>query len=85
MQNNALTVIEFIKHIQRKENTNVEDQMRIKNSLMAKLIQKFIFSEMKVHQLENLCDIIDIDKDGFIDRFDLESFVNRYQHEINEK
>ena len=27
----------------------------------------------------SLCEIIDIDKDGFIDLYDLETFLNRYR------
>jgi len=37
-------------------------------------------AEIKPHLIEILSDIIDIDKDGYIDKFDLETFISRYKN-----
>ncbi len=38
---------------------------------------------MKSSQIESIVDIVDIDKDGYIDRYDLETFLNRYSNKLN--
>ena len=37
-------------------------------------------ADIKPHLIETLSDIIDIDKDGFVDKFDLETFISRYKN-----
>lgn len=36
--------------------------------------------EIRPHIIETLSEVIDIDKDGYVDKFDLETFIGRYKN-----
>ncbi|EAR88078.2 EF-hand protein (macronuclear) [Tetrahymena thermophila SB210] len=61
---------------QKKSNQNTEG-MLLNN--FVKGLQQLIFQK-DPQIIANSCDIIDIDKDGFIDKFDLETFLKRYSY-----
>ena len=52
--------------------------MRVNVQKFALLINKFLNLNKNPSEMEKIIEIIDIDKDGFIDKYDLETFLNRY-------
>ena len=59
---------------------NIDDIHRLKIYVFAKLAANKIFpSDKKILIMQN-AHIIDIDKDGFIDKYDLDTFLNRYHY-----
>ncbi|KAL4466773.1 hypothetical protein ABPG74_010370 [Tetrahymena malaccensis] len=80
IEQNSLNHFSFVKNLYQKENINNEDTSKIKVSLFARLIFKYVNPDIKPHIIDYLSEIIDIDKDGFIDKFDLETFIQRYKN-----
>ncbi|KAL4493987.1 hypothetical protein ABPG72_022004 [Tetrahymena utriculariae] len=76
--NDAHKFLQKLKSITQQNKSNQSSEGILLNNFV-KGLQKLIFQK-DLQTIANSCDIIDIDKDGFIDKFDLETFLKRYSY-----
>ncbi|KAL4476370.1 hypothetical protein ABPG74_010103 [Tetrahymena malaccensis] len=67
-----------LKSITQQSKSNQSSEGILLNNFV-KGLQQLIFQK-DPQIIANCCDIIDIDKDGFVDKFDLETFLKRYSY-----
>ncbi|KAL4471529.1 hypothetical protein ABPG74_008422 [Tetrahymena malaccensis] len=84
MQQNKLNSEEFITHLlENKENRktfNIQDKKKVRIPVFAQMIAKKIHFNLQESTIQQNCELIDIDRDGYIDKFDLETFLSRYYY-----
>lgn len=84
MDENQLQPLQFIHFIiQNKEDRktyNIQNPSSLKNYVFAKLTAKKIFPKKNQIEVLNTVPYIDVNKDGHIDKYDLDTFLNRYQY-----
>ncbi|EAR94641.2 EF-hand protein (macronuclear) [Tetrahymena thermophila SB210] len=84
MQQNKMNSEEFITHLlENKENRktfNIQDKKKVRIPVFAQMIAKKINFNLQESIIQQNCELIDIDRDGYIDKFDLETFLSRYYY-----
>ncbi|KAL4511758.1 hypothetical protein ABPG72_012603 [Tetrahymena utriculariae] len=84
MKQNKLNSEEFITHLlENKENKkmfNIQDKKKVRIPVFAQIIAKIIHFNLQESTIQQNCELIDIDRDGYVDKFDLETFLSRYYY-----
>lgn len=82
MDENRMNPLQFINFlVQDKEDRrtyNISNNNQLKNYVFGKLTAKKIFPKKNAVEVLNSIGFIDVNKDGFIDKYDLDTFLNRY-------
>lgn len=52
-------------------------ESKLKKNAFVNILKKKMFQEKDLSELKNMVDVMDIDNDGFIDIFDLDTFLKR--------
>lgn len=70
----------LIENKENRKNFNIQDKKKVRIPVFAKIISKKIPFNLSEASIQQNCEFIDIDRDGYIDKFDLETFLNRYYY-----
>ena len=72
---------EFITALQNKNlktGNNNNDKKKIRISAFAESIPSIVQLQLNFREIELASECVDIDKDGYIDKYDLETFLARF-------
>lgn len=70
---------DLIKFLARQEPAAKKTEIqKLKTSQFSKLFYKQISNAIKPSYLAHICELMDIDKDGYIDKFDFDTFMSKY-------
>ncbi len=81
MQSRKYDVSKFFSFLIENQNDRkthgIDSKDKLRTNIFAKLIAQKLFPVEKSQEVFIISDLIDIDKDGYVDHFDLDTFLKR--------